>query len=218
VIFLSAVVTFGCAIGQKIPFDYVPSAGPGHASRPLTLFEVEDNRPFVVNRDKAADWVGLLRGGYGNPFDVGTSSHQPFAHEVHQALARELGALGFDVYSSSVLSGSDEHALARAMHPDGGRGLAVVIRWWKTNTYVNTDIDYSFLVRVIDASGRSLAEQIVERHDELRGSFWNPPRAMKKQVAAAYDDAIRRIVRDNPVILSALSATDGEGAGFQQRR
>src|SRR5439155_13129047 len=119
---------------------------------------VEDKRPYVIDGEKSADWVGFWR-WYGIPFNVATESHRPFADDLNQALARELGSLGFKVDSSSVLAGSDDTTLATALRgPDAGRGLAVVVEAWRANTNVNTSLEYRLRVRVVDSRGQRLAE------------------------------------------------------------
>lgn len=53
-----------------------------------TAVAVQDRRPYVLDGDKDADFVGIQRGGFGNPFDVITTSGRPLARHVRD---RRLG-------------------------------------------------------------------------------------------------------------------------------
>jgi len=195
----------GCAGPKKVAFDYVPPPARVVYAMPATIFRVEDKRPYVIDGEKSADWVGFWR-WYGIPFNVGTESRRPFADELNQALTRELGSLGFKVDTSSVLAGSEDTTLATALRtPDAGRGLAVVIEGWRANTNVNTSLEYRLRVRVVDWRGQRLAEETIDERAALPGSWIDPPSAMKKQVPAAFSNVVRRIVRENPPILHALA-------------
>ncbi|MGH8534209.1 MAG: hypothetical protein ACREV1_16215 [Gammaproteobacteria bacterium] len=70
---LISLVLVGCAFGRKQ--DYLqahPVLELTHKAR--LAVGVQDRRPYILDHDKDEDFVGLQRGGYGNPFDVGTQS------------------------------------------------------------------------------------------------------------------------------------------------
>ena len=73
IVALSAVALAGCAVGNT--YDYqaadigLPVVGKGKVG-----VAVVDRRPYVLSGDKEADFVGLQRGGFGNPFNVTTRS------------------------------------------------------------------------------------------------------------------------------------------------
>jgi hypothetical protein len=51
---------------------------------------VQDRRPYVISGNKDEHFVGLSRGGYGNPFDVTTASGKALADEFAGAIANGL--------------------------------------------------------------------------------------------------------------------------------
>lgn len=65
-----------------------------------------DQRPYVVGGNKKPNFVGLSRGGYGNPFDVVTVSGNPLADGFSESISRSLAARGFKT-STPGLSGRD---------------------------------------------------------------------------------------------------------------
>ena len=71
---MSVAVLSSCVIGSvgnKIQLSYVPSPQevPGLVSKTFSL-EVTDRRPYVTHGKKVPSYLGIYRGGYGNPFDV----------------------------------------------------------------------------------------------------------------------------------------------------
>jgi hypothetical protein len=58
---------------------------------------VLDERPYVLNKQKAPSYVGLMRGGYGNPFDLWTESGAPLAEDMLSTVADSLKARGIKV-------------------------------------------------------------------------------------------------------------------------
>ena len=198
-----------CAGPKRIAFDYAPqTTGSHYASTRVTLFQVEDRRPYIVDHEKSPDWVGFWR-WYGIPFNVTTESHRPFAEELSRALVRELTSLGFEVRSAQISAGADDLALAAALRAEGGRGLAVVIERWRANTNVNTALEYSFRVRVVDSEGRTLANTPIEDSVSLPGSWVDPPAAMSTQVSLFYHETVRNMVSQNPAVLRALVSVSG---------
>ena len=56
-----------------------------------------DARPYVVSGNQPESFAGLLRGGYGNPFDVSTATGNPVARDLRDALARGMRERGVEV-------------------------------------------------------------------------------------------------------------------------
>ena len=66
--FLALLLIGGCAVGVRHQYD---SATPqiNAASGGKATVAAQDRRAYVLNGDKQENFVGLSRGGYGNPFD-----------------------------------------------------------------------------------------------------------------------------------------------------
>lgn len=104
VLALSVVIT-GCAIGTKIDyssghieFDKFSLNDQGGCS-----IEVVDKRPYVLSGKKSPNFVGIRRGGYGNPFNVKTESGQPLADDLTKLFSASYAAvIGSPCGKSSV--------------------------------------------------------------------------------------------------------------------
>ena len=89
----------GCAVGNRYSYDSGELILPVNGSGEIGLL-VLDQRTYVLSGDKDPSFVGLQRGGFGNPFDVKTQSGKPLAEEMQSRLARGLEAHGFSVIES----------------------------------------------------------------------------------------------------------------------
>lgn len=142
----------GVRHGRK---ESVQSAWPAVAG--YTSFGVEvavtDQRPYVLSGSKQPAFVGLSRGGFGNPFDVMTESGQPLAQDVQTAVQRGLSNAGIN---ASAASGDTRRAAGAS-----SRLLLLILKEWKSDTYTTTGFAYDFSAEVYDAGGKLLGSQNV---------------------------------------------------------
>jgi hypothetical protein len=71
----------GCAVGNQHQYAGVAPDLTLKATHSVAVVVV-DRRPYVVSGDKDPDFVGLQRGGFGNPFDVTTASGKALASDI----------------------------------------------------------------------------------------------------------------------------------------
>jgi hypothetical protein len=91
-----AFLVSGCAIGVK--HDYSLGGLDIEADKTARVaIAVHDRRSYVRLGEKAPDFVGLSRGGFGNPFDVATASGEPLADDIASAIATSIRAKGATV-------------------------------------------------------------------------------------------------------------------------
>jgi hypothetical protein len=154
-----------CAVGRKQEFDSA-RLDVGATSQTINV-AVLDHRPYVLNKDKAESFTGLMRGGFGNPFNVNTKSGQPLASDMANAVASSLRAKGATVNVVPLPpSTSDSAAMTKVTTP-AGKGLLVVVSEWKSDKYMRTKLGFDLRAYVIDASGRSVGDSHVEGMDDL---------------------------------------------------
>jgi hypothetical protein len=80
----------GCAVGQKFSYDNITiNLGSAGAIGNFSI-AVLDFREYVKSGNKSESFVGLSRGGFGNPFDVETRSGSALASEMAAAIAASL--------------------------------------------------------------------------------------------------------------------------------
>jgi len=159
----------GCAVGNQYNYREADIKLPVTGEGQLGL-AVLDNRPYVLNGDKEANFVGLQRGGFGNPFNVTTSSGNPLAEDFYTLLATELASNGFEVIDLH-LSSLDGKLVADAISSFGGRrSVVLTVSEWKTDAYMNFGLNYDLGLQIFDQNGELLAEKNSSGHDDLGGA------------------------------------------------
>ena len=85
-----ALILGGCAMGQKTNYSegHIAFNSFNFNSDGGCKITVVDNRPYVLSGKKSPTFTGILRGGYGNPFDMNTESGKPLADDLTLLFAR----------------------------------------------------------------------------------------------------------------------------------
>ena len=123
--------------------------------------------------------------------DLATRVHRELAEQLAEQfkndLRKELTALGFNVSSAS-------------------RHLKVKILDYNFDTYTNGKFWYEIQVEVFE-SDKILAHQTLKDSHVIKGSVWTGAKsAFEKEVPKLYASLIKKIVRDNPEVLTALNS------------
>ena len=63
------ILSGGCAVGVQHSYSATDTKFDIIADSKVAV-AVHDRRPYVVSGDKAGNFVGLQRAGFGNPYDV----------------------------------------------------------------------------------------------------------------------------------------------------
>lgn len=211
----------GCAIGTK---HDLASTTPhlAHQGSGEIALAVHDQRSFILSGDKKPSFVGLQRGGYGNPWDVHTKSGTPLAEEMSSAISRGVSQAGMSVKLISVSYSESPAAVRnRIVALGNNRALLVTITQWKADTYVNVKLLYDLRAEVLDSKGMVLATNEVKGVDNLGGNFINPPAHAISACPEAFGRKIEELV-GTPTILDALmggtaKATPAEPVGQNAR-
>lgn len=185
-VFLLGVTAGGCAIGNTIDYEaQVPSLNI-RTDKEIAV-GVQDQRPYVRTGEKTAQFVGLQRGGFGNPFGVHTQSGDALADDFADTIVNALkkdGVKTRSVVIPSVLG--DKEALDTLLKVDAGRYLLVQYAEWKSDSLMNTALTYNASAKVFDRDGQLLAQNSIEGRDNLGGEFFVPAEHAAKEVPIAY--------------------------------
>jgi hypothetical protein len=191
-----ALLLTGCAVGNTYDYRSQTPQLDISSSEPV-LVVVQDQRTEVVTGDKEPQFVGLQRGGYGNPFDVRTTSGHPLADDFAEAIVRSLAQGGVAAQSIPLAPSADKQAaIDAALARGGSKFLLVCIRQWKSDTYVNVALTYDLQADVLDADGVPLATNSVSAKEDLGGDFINPPSHAGKAVPEAFRRVLQRLLGD----------------------
>lgn len=194
----------GCSLGLRHDYTAVKINIPYPVTGSVAV-AVLDQRSYVVSGDKPADFVGLMRGGYGNPFDVHTASRKPLADELAGIVAKGLNAAGAQTTVVATTPAANESTVQRdLLATNSARALLVTLTEWKTDAMVHGVLKFNAAVRVIDNRGKLLAAERAIGEDSLGGSFFSPgshaASAVASQAGSHFEEllarpAIRRVLQ-----------------------
>lgn len=193
----------GCAVGNKYDLaNSVPDIS--QAGTADVALGVHDVREYIRDNDKDSDFIGLQRGGFGNPFDVSTLSGNPLSKDIADSIAKGLSNKGYALSTVEVLpnySNSEAEQAVISLKKD--RSILVTIEGWKSDTMYTTALYYKLHAVVYDKAGTKLAENSILGRDNLGGSAWNPPAYAKVHVPMALTEKLDELI-DDPRIMGAL--------------
>lgn len=164
----------GCAVGVK--HDYQQQAlDLGVATPAVVAVGTLDHRSYIVTGQKAPDFVGLSRGGFGNPFDVNTQSGKPLATEMSNSIVASMKSKGVDarvVELRHALTYEQAEAALRA--PGTQRSVIIRLSEWKSDMMMNVAFNYDFELRVLDKDGKVLVSKLQQGNENLGSGGFEP--------------------------------------------
>ncbi|MGV8996465.1 MAG: hypothetical protein ACOH12_05915 [Parvibaculaceae bacterium] len=194
----------GCAVGNKIDYSQqYPAMAPITQGQTVTL-GLQDMRPYVLSGDKDANFVGVQRGGYGNPFDVTTSSGRPLADDLLMTFSSALKRGGANVTSTTV-AGSKSVAQAVEQLGKNGSNRVMLISFpeWKSDSFMNSWVMYDVTAKVFDKGGKLLGEKHLQgKQSVVAGAAY-----ADNEAANTITDAFSVVIKDlmnAPEIVAAL--------------
>lgn len=184
-----AAMLGGCAIGQQYAYDRATIPLPRVESAGTVGLAVHDARPYVVSGNKDPSFVGLMRGGFGNPFDVTTSSGRPLARDMRDVIERAMKSRGLRVTGVDIAPSSGDGARRTLVASGSDRNVLVTLREWKSDTLLRTELLYDVTVTVLDREGAELASKRLHGADPVGPSpHSSVPEAFARKFETLFDD------------------------------
>lgn len=189
---LLALLT-GCAVGVTHQYDNVtPTIATSGQVADLSL-AVQDRRPYVLSGAKPQTFVGLSRGGFGNPFDVSTASGKALSDDISRVVARALSSGGTRVAIIEVAPQEQENAVIDRLAALKKRAVLVSVREWKSDTFMSVGLRYDVVVSVIDANGQVLARKQIQGADNLGTAGIDPPGLSRQVIPPAFRQKLEQL-------------------------
>lgn len=180
----------GCAIGQQygydqavVPLQRTPTAG-------TVALGVRDARPYVISGNKPETFVGLMRGGFGNPFDVNTRSGKALATDMRDVIERAFVKRGMQVSTVTIPPSQDARRAASTLAAvSGRRKILMTLEEWKSDTMVRTELLFDVTLVVYDETGAELARNRLKGAEPVAPSpHTSVPEAFARKIEALFDD------------------------------
>lgn len=182
----------GCAVG--VTHQYNNAALQIKATNGSKLgIGVQDRRLYVITKEKPENFVGLSRGGFGNPFIVRTASGEPLADDISKSIQATLSNNGVNVSAINIPVGIDEVAAIKLLTATNGKAVLIELNEWKADTYMSTTLTYDVRALVIDVDGKVISSKKISGSENLGGSAMNPPEHSRKAVPIAFRRKIEEL-------------------------
>jgi len=197
----AALLLSACAFGNEYNYTTAQVSLGGTTDKSVSA-AVVDRRPYVLNGDKDADFVGLQRGGFGNPFDVTTENKQPLAADLTDVLKRGLEARGISAQGLVVPAGTSLSDILTKFRAQGtDRLLLITMTEWKTDAMMRLTLHWNLEAAVYDAAGTLLGQNSSAGTGAVGGSGFEGSNstASSQQVSLKLDQLL-----NDPAILDAL--------------
>jgi hypothetical protein len=201
-VFLGVLLT-GCAVN----YDYGHIvADIGFSGTASVSVAVHDQRAYVQSGDKRPDFVGLARGGFGNPFSRSTLSGRPLADDMNAVITASLAKKGYKAVSVNVSYSDSVVAVLNAMKAARtDRMILLTVNEWKSdlNPYNDVTLLYDLQLVLYDHDGKIRADKKLKGQDNLGGDFWGPAAYARKAAPEAFKKKVEELL-NSPDIAKAL--------------
>jgi hypothetical protein len=205
VFFALGFLAQGCAVGNKYNFTDIRADLQVSSTRQSNVAVATlDQRQDILSGTCPPTYVGMQRGGFGNPWRVNTLSDLPLAEDMTKAVSESLAKKGFKTTPVIVVHTLSEQQAKQALSAkQAERSILIVIKKWESDTYMNIGLDYYLRLMVLGSNQTTLAETFTAENKTIPGSFWDPPSAAKEQIPIAFKQALEKLLND-PKIIAAL--------------
>jgi hypothetical protein len=159
-----------------------------------------DERPYILNRERDPNYVGIMRGGYGNPFVTRTESGEPLADDMLATLSESLRSRGFSVIQLKTSTTDSQASIMKRFSTSGADRLILMqMKEWQSdylpkgfaNERSHLFIDLKF--NVFDRNRVSLARK------QLREEITLPSGWPENTVPDVYQGKLRRLLNDSRI-------------------
>lgn len=196
----------GCAVGNKYMIAEVPAQFEATGKYSVVVASL-DQRQIIIDKTSPDTYVGMVRGGYGNPFNATTISGLPFSDDVGQSICSALIRKGFKATLVPVkFDVPEEKVIERLLSNKEDRSLLVLIRKWESDSFINLNVGYDLILKVIAKDGTILATSQAKEDVNVPGSIWVGSVEMSKtEVPNIFRKSIESLL-NNPDIVKVLAS------------
>lgn len=190
----------GCAVGNKVDYR-AQSVSLNTGSQKSIALGVHDQRPYVLSGNKTPQFVGIQRGGWGNPFDVLTQSGGPLAQDFTTSIAGALTRGGATVTAKALPhSASKDAVTAQLLALTADKHLLVSYQEWKTDSLMNTALIYDMTAQVLSGDGTVVAQNHISGRDKITGNVTGDQTRSSASVPAAVSRKLQLLLGHKDII------------------
>ena len=187
---------FGAANGATA--DYVWTEGKFDIdSSAKVAVVVVDRRNYILTGEKTPAFNGLVRQGYGVPFDSLTESGNTLSEDFTASIIAGLTAADIEAEAPELSSPiSLERSRSDLMQAEADRYLLFVINEWKTDTYWSTVLQYSLELTVKGPDGAERLHKDFTGREEGKSELFTPKGRNAEVVSNLYPATLKKVIED----------------------
>ena len=190
----------GCAVKQKYSIDsVVPDLGL--TGKVTVAVAAQDQRDYVLSGNNKPQLVGIMRGGFGNPFYMTTKSGRPLADEMGDVIANALKKNGFNTITVVVAATESAEQVGKKLVDTGADKLIhFEIIKWQSDTFWNIRFIYSLHVSVYDGNYKLLAKDSCEGDKNLGDAGFSITANTRKKVQETLKAELERLFNSSEIV------------------
>jgi len=189
----------GCTMWNKYDLRKTQVSAPsGQSSIAVACV---DERQSLRQGDITPELIGVTRDGYGIPYRVKTATKSPVATEIAAVVTRGFGSNR--KLAPPITSPDTASALAALRGTGADRQVLIRIQQYNSDTLINTELDYAFIVEVRDSAGKLLATASKSETANLGGNFFAPALHARESVLSKTGSSLSTLLAE-PQIQTAL--------------
>ena len=189
----------GCAAWNKYDLRKTQVTAPsGQSSIAVACV---DERESLRQGDIGPELIGVTRSGFGVPYRVKTATKSPVAAEVAEVVTRGFGQTR--KLAPPITSPDAASALAALRGTGTDRQVLIRIQQYNSDTLINTELDFAFIVEVRDSAGKLLATASKSETANLGGNFFAPALHARESVLSKTGSSLSTLLAE-PQIQTAL--------------
>lgn len=193
----------GCGDLYRINYSNIRADLTYRGSRSVAV-GVLDQRPYVLSGENDPKFVGTMRGGYGNPFDLWTQSDLRLVDEMAATVAESLRSNGFTVLAVKAAVGEDGSGLLSEMKSAGADRLIFldVKDWWSDYYPASFGPERTELIMKVELKVMNRQQEILAT-SRLQGTESPPSGWPKDTIPGLYRKKMTELLND-PAVQRAL--------------
>ena len=189
----------GCTMWNKYDLRKTEVTAPSGLSS--IAVACVDERQSLRQGDITPELIGVTRDGYGIPYRVKTATKSPVATEIAAAVTRGFGSNR--KLAPPITSPDTASALAALRSTGTDRQVLIRIQQYNSDTLINTELDYAFILEVRDSAGKLLATSSKSETANLGGNFFLPSLHARASVLSKTGASLSTLLAE-PQIQAAL--------------
>ncbi len=194
-----------CAVGRKYSLT---EASPELKLTGLKAVSVavQDKRTYIVSGKNKPQVAGLVRGGWGNPFYVTTSSGRPLAEDMQEAICNAVKQKGIMPLPVTLVPDEADADVIKKMADAGARrSLLLRLKEWQPDmgSRGRLALKFDMELTVLNGAGATLASRNVSGYDTLVEKMKVTTHFMKEyqqKVSEAFEQKVEILFNDSQVM------------------